>query len=162
MEKYRPFPVDEHVSGAVLYKDDPHSLTLPHMAGEWNGRGEDVEEARLQSAYDGCALLYARKQALSVPSEEEEGKMEYHQSPIASMNLTNSYEEFKKGRKQLRHLQDHGRGQSYALRGQLEDQWKAKWGAAPSVRRAGDDHDIDSIPKEPLPIPPQENGPYSW
>ncbi|KAK1765758.1 hypothetical protein QBC33DRAFT_590598, partial [Phialemonium atrogriseum] len=140
MEKYRPFPVDEHVSGAVLYKDDHHSLTLPHMAGEWKGRGEDMEETRLQRAYYGCALVYTRNQALSyirepdranhaeimtfttdgtninffahyaIPSEEEEGKMEYHQYPIASMNLTNSYEEFKKGRKQIRNLQDHGRG----------------------------------------------------
>ncbi|RYO96193.1 hypothetical protein DL764_007509 [Monosporascus ibericus] len=34
MEEYRPFPVDEHVSGAVLYKDDPLSLTLPHLTEE--------------------------------------------------------------------------------------------------------------------------------
>lgn len=34
IRQYRPFPVDEHVSGAALYKDDPHSLALPHVAGE--------------------------------------------------------------------------------------------------------------------------------
>lgn len=64
MQEYDPFPVNEHVSGAVLYRDNPHSVTLPHLAGEWKGRGKDTEEARLQSAYDGAAVVYARNQAL--------------------------------------------------------------------------------------------------
>lgn len=64
-QEYAPVPVDECVSGAVLYKDDPFSLALPHLAGEWKGRGKDMDEARLQSAYDGAALVYARNQALS-------------------------------------------------------------------------------------------------
>jgi hypothetical protein len=50
MEEYRPFPVDEYVSRAILYKDDPYSTILPHLAGEWKGRGKGMEEARLQSA----------------------------------------------------------------------------------------------------------------
>jgi hypothetical protein len=33
IQAYDPFPVDEHVSGAVLYKDDLYSVTLPHLAG---------------------------------------------------------------------------------------------------------------------------------
>lgn len=65
MQQYDPFPVDDNISGAVLYKDSPGSLALPHLAGEWKGRGKDMEEARLQSAYDGAALVYARNQALS-------------------------------------------------------------------------------------------------
>jgi hypothetical protein len=65
MPDYNPFPVDEHISGTVIYKDDPCSLTLPHLAGEWKGRGKDMDEARLQSAYDGAALVYERNQALS-------------------------------------------------------------------------------------------------
>lgn len=32
---------------------------------EWKGRGIDMEEARLQSAYDEAALVYTRNQALS-------------------------------------------------------------------------------------------------
>ena len=60
-QEFRPFPVDEYVKGAVLYKDNPHSVTLSHVAGEWKGPGKDMAEARLQSAYDGAALVYARK-----------------------------------------------------------------------------------------------------
>jgi len=65
MQEYLPFPVHEHVDGAVLYKDKPFSMTLPHLAGEWKARGKNMEEARLQSAYDGAALVYSRNQALS-------------------------------------------------------------------------------------------------
>jgi hypothetical protein len=66
MQEYLPFPVDEHVNGAVLYKDNPRPLTLPHLAGEWKGCGKDMNDARLQSAYDGTTLVYARNQALSL------------------------------------------------------------------------------------------------
>lgn len=36
IEEYYPFPIDEYVPGlgAPLYKDDPFSITLPHIAGE--------------------------------------------------------------------------------------------------------------------------------
>ncbi len=51
MREFRSFPVDDRIDGAALYKDDPNSVTLPHSAGEWKGRGKDMEEARLQSAY---------------------------------------------------------------------------------------------------------------
>jgi hypothetical protein len=63
--EYRPFPVDEHVGGAILYKDDPYSLTLPHIAGEWKGRGKNMEKATLQSRYDGAAMVHARNKALA-------------------------------------------------------------------------------------------------
>ena len=46
MQDYHPFPIDKHVSGAVLYKDDPRSLALPHLAGEWKGRGKDMEKSK--------------------------------------------------------------------------------------------------------------------
>ncbi len=51
MEEYRPFPVDEHVPGAVLFKDNPRSVTLPHVAGEWKGPDGDMREATRQSGY---------------------------------------------------------------------------------------------------------------
>jgi hypothetical protein len=148
IREYQPFPVDEQGSGAVLSKDDPFSVTLPHIAGEWKGRGKDMAEAKMQSAYDGAALVYARNQALSYVGEpdppghaevatfttngttinffahyaeaSEEGMLEYHQYPTTSANLTNSYEDFKKGRKQLRNLQDDAKDSSYALRDQLK------------------------------------------
>lgn len=65
LENYLPFPIDEHVKGAVLYKDDRRSVTLPHVAGEWKGPDGNMKEAELQSSYDGAALVYARNQALS-------------------------------------------------------------------------------------------------
>ena len=52
MQDYLPFPVDEHVNGAVLYKDDPCSVTLPHIAGEWKGPTGNLKEAELQTGYD--------------------------------------------------------------------------------------------------------------
>lgn len=150
--EYRPFPVDERVSGAVLYKDDPHSLTLPHLAGEWKGPGKNMKEARMQAAYDGAALVYARNQALDAmgkpylaghtkvttfttdgtnlnlfahyAAETEDGTLEYHQYPIKSLNLVDSHEGYKEGRKQLRNAQDLAREESYTLRDELKDYWR--------------------------------------
>ncbi|KAJ4326180.1 hypothetical protein N0V84_003231 [Fusarium piperis] len=59
-QEYDPFPVDEQVNGAKLYKDNPLSLVLPRLAGEWKGPGMDMAKAKLQSAYDGAALVFAR------------------------------------------------------------------------------------------------------
>ncbi|POR32988.1 Uncharacterized protein TPAR_06803 [Tolypocladium paradoxum] len=156
MEEYRPFPVDKQIGGAVLYKDDPYSMTLPHLVGEWKGRGKDMEEARLQSAYDGAALVYARNQALSYigkpdppgraevttfttdgtnlnmfahyATPSEDGVLEYHQYPVTSANVKKSYQEFKDGRRELRNEQDHARKKSYALRDQLKEHWKQRGG----------------------------------
>lgn len=33
IEKFRLFPVDDYVSRAVFYKDDPRFITLLHIAG---------------------------------------------------------------------------------------------------------------------------------
>ena len=158
--EFRPFPVGEQIAGAVLYKDDPDSLALPHLAGEWKGPGKDMQEAMLQSSYDGAALVHGRNQALSYigkpdpagtaevvtfttdgtnlnffahyasPSTEDGVGLEYHQYPITSTNLKNSFHEFKQGYKQLRNLQDHARDQSYALRDKAKEHWKKQ--GAPS------------------------------
>jgi hypothetical protein len=154
MEKYGPFPVYSHVDGAVLYKDDPLSLTLPHLAGEYKGPGGNMEIARLQSAYDGAALVYARNQALSymgksdppghaeittfttdgtnldfyahyaTPSADDENTLEYHQYLYATANVKHTHQGHKDGRKGLRNAQDHAKEQSYALRDQLKERWK--------------------------------------
>jgi hypothetical protein len=47
-----PYPADEQLSAAVLYKDDP--------TGEWKGRGKYIEEARRQGAYDGAVFVYTQ------------------------------------------------------------------------------------------------------
>lgn len=154
MGEFDPFPIDEHVDGAVLHKDNPFSLTLPHIAGEWKGVGKDMEKARQQSAYDGAALVYARNQALSYlgtsdppghaqvatfttdgtnlnlyahyASLNEDGVPKYHQYRIKSTNLIDSYEGFKEGRRALRNAQEYAKKQSYALRNQLKDGWKQR------------------------------------
>ncbi|KAL2260069.1 hypothetical protein VTK26DRAFT_6042 [Humicola hyalothermophila] len=152
MQEYRPFPIDEHIRGAVLYKDDPFSLALPQLVGEWKGAGKDMEEARLQSAYDGAALVYARNQALAYLGQpdapgvahvvsfttdgttlnvfahyaapSEDGLLEYHQYPVASTIVKNSCAEYKAGRRMLRNAQDSAREQSYDLRDRLKEHWK--------------------------------------
>ncbi|KAK0635851.1 hypothetical protein B0T17DRAFT_517470 [Bombardia bombarda] len=152
MEEYQPFPIGEYVPGAVLVKNNPRSVTLPHIAGEWKGPGGDMREAELQSRYDGAALVHARNQALSYmgksdppghaeittfttdgkninffahyATEAEDGTLEYHQYPIKSTSLVNSHGEHKEGRRGLRNAQDHARAQSYALRDQLKEHYK--------------------------------------
>lgn len=154
MCKFAPFPVDEHVCGAVLYRDDPSSLTLPHLAGEWKGRGKDMEAARLQSAYDGAALVYARNQALSwlgkpdppghaevttfttdgtslhlyahYAAPAEDGTLQYHQYPVKSVDLVDSHQGLKDGRRRLRNEQDHAKERVYALQDQLKEHWQRR------------------------------------
>ncbi|KAK3935481.1 hypothetical protein QBC46DRAFT_323223 [Diplogelasinospora grovesii] len=167
-QEYDPFPVDEHVEGAVLYKDDPFSLALPHMAGEWKGRGGDMEEARLQSAYDGAALVHARNQALSLigkpdppghaevttfttdgtnlnfyahyAAPSDDGRLKYHQYQYASANVKDSHQGHKDGRKGLRNYQDRARKQSYDLKYQLKEHWKQRCDALQTITEAAPLH----------------------
>ncbi|KAK0629992.1 hypothetical protein B0T17DRAFT_527213 [Bombardia bombarda] len=147
MREYDPFPVDEHVDGAVIYKDDPSSVTLPHLAGEWKGPDGNMKEAELQSAYDGAALVFARNQALAYlgksdppghaevttfttdgtnlnlyahyAAPSEDGTLKYHQYRYRSTNLVNTRQEHVQGRKGLRNEQGHAYKQSRALKNQL-------------------------------------------
>ncbi|CAK7222503.1 hypothetical protein SCUCBS95973_004863 [Sporothrix curviconia] len=119
MRDYVPFPVDERIPGAVLYKDNPRAVTLPHIAGEWKGLDGSMAEATLQSSYDGAALVYARNQALAFQGTSDpqghanittfttngtqlnfyahyatpagDGTLEYHQFPVKSTSLVNSH-----------------------------------------------------------------------
>jgi hypothetical protein len=119
-------------------------VTLPHLAGEWKGPGKDMARARLRSAYDGAALVYARNQALSYigtsdppghaeattfttdgnhlnlyahyAALSEHDTLEYHQYLIKSTSLTGSHQGLKDGRRGLRNEQYHAREQSYALK----------------------------------------------
>ncbi|KAK5656278.1 hypothetical protein OQA88_5041 [Cercophora sp. LCS_1] len=154
MSQYDPFPVDEHVPGAALYRDDPRSVTLPQIAGEWRGPAGNMREARMQSAYDGAAMVRARIQALAytgksdppgyaeitmfttngtnlniythyaTPSGENEGTLEYHQFPISSINLAGTYQGHKDGRRSLRNAQDYAKTRSEELKDELKEYWK--------------------------------------
>lgn len=145
-------PVDPSIiQGAVLFKDDATSITLPHLAGEWKSRSGNMDVATLQSGYDGAAMVYGRNQAQEYLGDAdaigyshvitftsngehitffahhalptgEDGKVEYHQHYLARTDLTDSYESFKKGRRQIRNAQDYAREQSFALRDQLRKQ----------------------------------------
>ncbi|KAI1144709.1 hypothetical protein F4825DRAFT_458393 [Nemania diffusa] len=162
-EEYRPFPVNDYLPGAPLYQDDPYSITLPQIAGEWEGPAGDMREARMQSAYDGAALVHARTQALAymgkedppghaeittfttdgtnlnlyahyaTPSAEDGDTLEYHQYPVSSTNLTSTYQGHKDGRKSLRNAQDHAKTQSEQLRDQLKQHWKQNRNKLPPV-----------------------------
>ncbi|EPE02347.1 hypothetical protein F503_03932 [Ophiostoma piceae UAMH 11346] len=177
MGEYDPFPVDEQVDGAVLYKDNPRSMTLPHLAAEWKGPGKNMEEARLQSAYDGAALVFARNQALShigkpdppghaevttfatdgttlnlfahYAAETEDGTLEYHQYRVKSTNLIDSHEDFRNSYKHIRNAQDHARGQSYALRDDLKEHWKQQRSTLQPIAEGA-----------PLPVPDSQVNPY--
>ena len=160
-QEYRPFPVADHVSGAALYKGDPYSLALPHLAGEWKGPDGNMREAELQSAYDGAAMVYARNQALAYMGKadppghaevttfttngtnlnfyshyamkSEDGTVEYHQYAHASANVMDTQPGHNDGRRGLRNTQDHARDQSYALRDQLKEHWKQQRSTLPSI-----------------------------
>ncbi len=110
-----------------------------------------MENATLQSAHDGAALVYARNQALSYLEQpdspghaevttfttdggtlnffshyaapNEDKVLEYHQFPQASYNMK-KYKEFKEGRRHLRNAQDHALQESCNLRDQLKAHWK--------------------------------------
>ncbi|KAJ4328987.1 hypothetical protein N0V84_000559 [Fusarium piperis] len=171
-EEYRPIPADDHIPGAALYRDDPRSITLPQIAGEWKGPAGDMREARMQSAYDGAAMVHARNQALAYmgkadpagyaeittfttdganlnlfahyATETEDGTLEYHQYPISSMNLTGTYQGHKDGRKSLRNAQDYAKTQSEELRDQLKEHWQQQ---------------RDNLQTIAAPLPPPNYGP---
>jgi len=175
-EEFRPFPVDEYIPGAALYQDDPHSVTLPQIAGEWKGPAGDMREATMQSAYDGAAMVYARTQALAymgeedppghasvttftidgtnlnlyahyaTPAEDDENTLEYHQYPISSTNLTSTYRGHKDGRKSLRNAQDHAKAQSEQLRDQLKQYWKQNRNKRPPVAVGVHPPDVEPPP----------------
>lgn len=182
--EFSSLPIEDHIDGAILYKDDPYSVVLPHLAGEFKKPGEDMEKARLQSAYDGAALVYGRNQALDsigktsiaghakittfttdgtnlnffahYATPPEDGTAKYNQYPISSTNLTISHQDFKKGYRQLRNAQDYAREESYKLRDQLEEHWKAKRSQFAPLPSIEDEDDYQVIDQEPIcqPAPP--------
>ena len=175
---FGPFLRADDISGAMLYEDDAFSVTLPHLAGEWERDEGGMDKAIQQSAYVGAALVYARNQALSLignpdppghavvrtfatngnhiiffahfaaPSEKT-GTTEYHQYRYASVDILDDYQGHKEGRQGLRNMQDYARYQSYVLKDQLWDCWQQNRGRA--AERA------PHPPPEDVPIPSVEH-----
>jgi hypothetical protein len=124
-----------------------------------------IEQAEIQSAYSGATLVYGRDEALkllgdpdppghaavasfatngkrtgfythfSAPSEKE-GKVEYHQHRLCSTLFVGSFEDFERGRRQLRNMQEDAKHESCALKDRPVAYWEVRQCAAPSIRRA--------------------------
>lgn len=152
---FKPFPIATELGGAaVVVSNAANSIALPHLAGEFKGPGKDMEETRLQSAYDGAALVYGRNQALQYLGDAdpfghaavitfttdgdsmhfyahyaafsaETGGLEYHQYPIWEPNHPSfSFEEYRTSRKRLHNAQDFAREVADDLRSRLKDHWE--------------------------------------
>ncbi|KAK3382926.1 hypothetical protein B0T24DRAFT_587633 [Lasiosphaeria ovina] len=76
--------------------------------------------------------------------------------PITSTDLKNSFEEFKRARRQLRDAQDDARAESFELRDQLKEYWKArKSETAPLPAVEGDGYEV--IEQQPKEQPPYQH-----
>ena len=124
--EFEPFPIGEELDSAVLFNDDQNSIALPHFAGEWKGPGNDMDQAALQSAYDGAALVHSRNEALAYVEKSDPAghasvltvttdgravnvfghyvapsaggdKLKYHQYRLTTAHMDESYEDFKRG-----------------------------------------------------------------
>jgi hypothetical protein len=120
-----------------------------------------MDQAALQSAYDGAALVHSRNEALAYMGQADPAshasvltvttdgravnvfghyaapsagrdKLKYHQYRLSSAHMDESYHDFKKGRKQLRNAQDFAKEQSNHLRDQLQEYWKTHHHLAPA------------------------------
>ena len=174
MPEFDPFPVRQQLDRAAVPTPSPHTITLPHLAGEWKGPGKDMRLAQTQAAYDGACMVYSRNKALSFLnnpdpagyahvqtfttdgtilntfahySSESQGQVKYHQCLTSSSVLILSYEDFKTGRRRLRNLQDNAKETSEKLRDELKKRWSAnhRSSVAPSVpAKTADVTDKDS------------------
>ncbi|KAK7414190.1 hypothetical protein QQZ08_012551 [Neonectria magnoliae] len=161
MDQFKPFIVGDHISGAVVYRHSLNSVALSHIAGEWKGPSKSIEEATIQSAYDGAALVYARNEALTYLGQSDppghaeittftsDGKalknyahyavvmedktIQYHQYLYATTDLLESHDSFNKGRLGLHNAQDHAKKQSFALMRQLKSNWEWRGGGLPPI-----------------------------
>lgn len=155
LKEFKPFPVAKKLGTAVIpryLKPRCHSITLPHSAGEWKGRGKDMSLAQVQASYDGACMVYGRDKARSFikspdpdgyayvqtfitdgnllntyahysSASQDQDDVEYHQCETSSTYLTSSYEDFKKGRRLLRNLQDMAKETSEKLKDELKEKW---------------------------------------
>ncbi|KAI0399980.1 hypothetical protein F4802DRAFT_514508 [Xylaria palmicola] len=143
--KFYPFPIRD-VRGAVVGLNQ-FAIGLPHLAGEWKKIGKNMDVAKIQSAYDGAACVFARNSALrylgksdppgyarvitytldgetlrlyaNYASRVKGGPVEYHQYLIESYSIMKRYEDFEAGRRALRNMQDYAKTQAVLLKNKL-------------------------------------------
>ena len=149
-----------------------------------------MDEARLQSAYDGAALVYSRNNALAYIGESDppghaavttftadgtnvnfyahyaapgkDGTQKYHQYQFASANVTMSHQGHKDGRRGLRNQQDYAREESHVLRDRLQGYWDRQHAPPldPVVEDAPTGTLDDAGPHDPLAGPYATAGSY--
>ncbi|KAF7868497.1 hypothetical protein EAF04_005028 [Stromatinia cepivora] len=151
LTKFRPYPIQEELRFAIL-KPGMNATTLAHFAGEWKGPGRDLRQAEIQAAYDGAIMVCGRKEALSSLGRSDpdncayvatftsdgtilsmdshhstfDGKTtEYHQTLIKKIMLTGSYDEYKRGLRMMRNVQDFTKNNASSLKDDLVSSWKS-------------------------------------
>lgn len=152
-QSYKPFPVMEVLDAALPKHSLPLSqaTALPQLAGEFKGPQGDLLQAQVQASYDGACMVYGRNQARSYLETPDptghayvqtfttngdkldtfahyasisRGKVKYHQHTTSTTSLTTSYEQFEKGRRRLRNMQDLSKRHSEDLRDELVGKWE--------------------------------------
>ncbi|KAJ8070829.1 hypothetical protein OCU04_001190 [Sclerotinia nivalis] len=150
LTKFRPHPIQEKLKFAIL-TPGMNATILAHFAGEWKGPGKDLRHAEIQAAYDGAIMVCGRKEALSsldrsdldncayVATFTSDGTIlsiyshhstsdgtitEYHQTSIKNIMLTGSYDEYKRGLRMIRNVQDFAKDNAFILKDDLVSSWK--------------------------------------
>lgn len=141
------FPIEHYIQGAVLYRGDFHSVTLPHLAAEYKGPGKDMIQAAEQCRINGAIMVYGRTQALKFIGKPDPpghahvftwtcdgttlnifahfammsnyGVLQYHRYRIKSLNLSDSKANMEEGRRAMRNFQEHARSRAMELKDQI-------------------------------------------
>lgn len=66
-----PPDIDRLGGAAMLVKNNPRFVALPHFVGEFKDFGGDMRKAQVQAAYDGAAMVYARNEALKLVQQPD-------------------------------------------------------------------------------------------
>ncbi len=148
------FPIGDVLDTAVLYDNSQNSIALPHLAGEFKPPRSTLDHAALKAAYTGAALVHARNEALdylrsadppqhaSVLTVTTDGRAlsvfahhastpplggnQYHQYRLTASHLDESFDDFRRGWRQLHNAQDYAKEQARRLRGRLLEEWTAR------------------------------------
>lgn len=134
----------EHIKACRLVGDEHRYVALPHLAVEYQACETSMHKAKVKAGYYGAAMVYGRNEALrfigkpdpprqpvvltaTIVGEEwavyghfariddASGREEYCQCHMDGGRME-SLEEYERGRKVLRNMQDFAREQSSALR----------------------------------------------
>lgn len=68
-QKFPP-SIDE-IKGTTLVKDDPDYITPPHMIVEYKAKNKSAYESKVQSTYNGAAMIFSRNEAFTYINKPE-------------------------------------------------------------------------------------------